>query len=402
MNSNDKKLIQPINVDSLVETSNVKKTSDKIVDFKDDVIKEDITEQFFDEDGIRAIIDNEMLFRSAPIRVVGSGSISSSSSGWVLEDDGITLEDIKAGSDPSILGWQNTMTFSAVDYDTVSWTSGIISLSEGTTFNIVSGNTGNMGSRTYIYFSKLDSETVLQTSTTAADAVGTGKILVAVAQNNDDNTSDATLQVFGGTGGLLLTTENLAANTITTNELTANCITANEISTNAVTAVKINVSQLSAISANIGTITAGSITGVTITGGTFRTASSGYRVQMTSANGIRFLNGSTELGKIQADTSGDLHLFGSDDIIFNAGGGDRCGVFGSYFRPVTDGTYNLGKSDFRWADVFTSKVSLDNWTLIEDGSGRFLIQKSGVDYLRIDSSDGDLHLQSGASIVYDL
>ncbi len=132
------------------------------------------------------------------------------------------ITDIQAGSELAIQGWQFSGTFSATNYRVVAWTSGTIKLMDGTTFAITGGNTGNMAAITYIYFSKATSETTLQTTTTASTAVGSNKILIAVAQNNSDTTSKATFQVFGGSGGQLLTVDNIAANSASTNEFISN------------------------------------------------------------------------------------------------------------------------------------------------------------------------------------
>ena len=80
----------------------------------------------------------------------------------------------------------------------------------------------------------------------------------------------------------------LKSNTVTADAIAAGTITATELAADSVTADEINVGNLAAINANMGSITAGSIdgatiTGTTITGGIVRTASSGARVQITSA-----------------------------------------------------------------------------------------------------------------------
>jgi len=161
------------------------------------------------------------------------------------------LASLATGSEQSIQGWQFTGVFSATDHDTVAWTSGTLTLADGSTFSIVSGNTGNISAVTYIYFSYSTSTTVLQTSTTASAAVGAGKILICVASNVASGKS-CEFQVFGGSGGIskLITASNIAAGTITADEIAANTITAN----------KLTVSQLAAISADLGSITAGNIT----------------------------------------------------------------------------------------------------------------------------------------------
>jgi len=166
---------------------------------------------------------------------------------------GPVITNIQSGSEIAIQGWQHDMSFSATDHNTVAWGSGTITLLDGTTYSINAGNTGAMSAITYIYLDIGTSTTVLQTTTTAATAVGTGKILIATAQNVASG-KKALFQVFGGKAlggiGKLITADEIAANTITASEIAANTITANEM----------NVGSLSAISADLGTITAGNIT----------------------------------------------------------------------------------------------------------------------------------------------
>ncbi len=207
----------------------------------------------------------------------------------------------------SIQGWTSDLTFSASDNDTVAWTLGTIKLTDGTTFSIVAGNTGNMSATTYIYFDKAVSETVLQTTTTAATAVGANKILIAVAGNVAVGKL-AEFQVFGGKGGVskLITADNIAASTITANEIAANTITSN----------KLSVSQLSAIAADLGSITAGTITGTIL-----QTASSGYRIKVNGSNNkIELLSDSTVQSSIYNDASAKLTLDTLDSIVFRRSG----------------------------------------------------------------------------------
>ena len=134
-----------------------------------------------------------------------------------LQDD---INDVNENI--TIQGWQQDMAFSPSDYRVVAWTGGTITLSNNDTYNISAGNTGDMAALTYIYLDINTSITVLQTTTTPATAVGVGKILIAVAQNNTDTSSYATFQVFGGKGGVFLGVDNLAANSVSTNEFVAN------------------------------------------------------------------------------------------------------------------------------------------------------------------------------------
>lgn len=142
--------------------------------------------------------------------------------------------------------WFFSGTWSVTDADTVAWGSGTLTTSNGGSYSITASNTGNMAAKTYIYFDLAVSSTAFQTTTTAANAVGDGKILIAVAQNG---TGEASYQVM-----------NDFQKNITAGQIVAGSITANEIAAGTITAAKMDVSQLSAIAANMGTITAGTIT----------------------------------------------------------------------------------------------------------------------------------------------
>lgn len=147
--------------------------------------------------------------------------------------------------DISAQDWTYSGTFSSTDADTVSWTLGDLVFSDGTTYSIVAGNTGNMGAKTYIYVNNAVSTTVLQTTTTPATAVGNGKVLIAVAQN------DSILATFA--------VMNDKTRSITASDIVAGSIVANNIAAGTITAAKLNITQLSAITADMGAITAGTI-----------------------------------------------------------------------------------------------------------------------------------------------
>ena len=145
--------------------------------------------------------------------------------------DGAQLEP---GTFPSTVldvanwGWGQTCVFSSTDDDTVSWTDGDFTSADGTTYSIVAGNTGAMTQKTYIYLSLLESETVYQHTTTPSDAVGLGKVLVAVAEDAAD---DATFML------------SEAAQIIGDN-IMANSINASKIVTGSVTTAQLNFTPL--------------------------------------------------------------------------------------------------------------------------------------------------------------
>lgn len=150
-------------------------------------------------------------------------------------------------------GWGQTCAFSSTDADTVSWGAGTFTSADGNSYSISAGNTGNMSAKTYIYLDLNVSDTTYQTTTTSADSVGVGKVLIAVAE---DGASSATYNL----------TE-------------ANQIVGDNILANTIDATKMNVGQLSAITANIGSVTSGTITGALI-----RTSSSTTRVELNQTN----------------------------------------------------------------------------------------------------------------------
>lgn len=259
------------------------------------------------------------------------------------------INSLKSTSLISIQGWTFDGVFSATDFDTVAWSAGTITLACGASFSINAGSTGNMTARTYIYFDMSASQVELAITGAASTAVGANKILMAVAEDNADATSDATFQVFGGTGGALFTKDNIAANTITANEIAANTLTANEM----------NVATLSAISANCGAITSGTITSTTV-----RTSASGGRAEMNPDDTFKVYN-----------TDGNLRLtMGNNELIFSPGGRimyngtiDHLFDFGAAyieagknFIPGEDEAYTCGSADQKWSDVRTLNETVYN------------------------------------------
>ncbi len=165
---------------------------------------------------------------------LSSGAVSTSK----IADGAVTEDQLAEGVvNLAMRGWIFTSTFSATNYRVVAWTLGTFTASDGTSYSIVAGNTGNMTALTYIYLDIGTSETVLQTTTTAANAVGSGKVLLAVAQNNSDTLSKATFQVFGGSGGNSIMVDNIVANSASTNEFVSNTA---QIANAIITSAKIN------------------------------------------------------------------------------------------------------------------------------------------------------------------
>ena len=113
--------------------------------------------------------------------------INASAEGINIEADNIAISGsttFSTGYNPTGYGkgFVSTLAWTATDYNTATWGSGSILTTDGTTYSIAAGNTGNIDALTYIYLAPATSVTVLQTTTAAATAAGVGKTLIAVVQ----------------------------------------------------------------------------------------------------------------------------------------------------------------------------------------------------------------------------
>lgn len=214
----------------------------------------------------------------------------------------------------ALLDWSNTLVFTATTYRQVGWAAGTIVLSNGTTYNIVAGNTGNMtaATRYYVYLDIATSTTVLQVTTTAANAVGTNKILVAVCYPST-SPKLATYQVMGGgSTGVLITADNVVANTLTTNEIAANTITAANIAAATITgteiaAATITGAKIAALTIEAGNIAANAITATKIAAATI----TGDKIAANTITG----------GNIGANTITADKFLGVGDFVFTQDSG---------------------------------------------------------------------------------
>lgn len=226
--------------------------------------------------------------------------------------------------------WTFSGTWSVTDADTVAWGSGTLTTSNGGSYSITGSNTGNMAAKTYIYFALGTSSTAFQTTTTAATAIGEGKILIAVAQN--------------GTGEANYIVMNDKQHNIDAANIVAGSITANEIAASTITAAKMSVSQLSAIAADLGTITAGTVTGATI-----RTSSSNPKFTMdsTTFQGIETSGATVFEVVVNGANAGDV-IMGDDASGSYAMWDDSAGTFNVFADNVpvtTTGTFGGDGSD---------------------------------------------------------
>jgi len=182
-------------------------------------------------------------------------------------------------------GWTISCTFSKLDADTVQWDSGYIVTADGTRYPsspavIAASNTGNMTGKRYIFYD-LTYPNELRVTDTPTTALGSGKILVAVAQNG---AVDPTWEVLQAQGGKSFDGASVAAGTIVGTSIAADTITSD----------KLYVTDLAAINATLG-----SVTGGVITGSTFRSTVDGDGNYMEwSGQTFKGMNGSSTLWEV--------------------------------------------------------------------------------------------------------
>lgn len=328
--------------------------------------------------------------------------------------------------DVSNWGWGQTCAFSSTDLNTVSWGAGVFTSANGETYSISAGNTGNMAAKTYIYLSLLDSTTTYQITTTPANAVGVGKVLIAVAQN------DTTAATYMMSEATQIVGDNILANTINASKITTGQLvvgtnvglgTAQDsagvttIVGNTVTTGYVNALNITAL----GTVTTGTLTGVLI-----QTSASDYTgVKMSSALGGINLYGQT-LNIL--DTSGTLYgylggyagylnlqavsgrnmLIGADDatVFFGNNVGTAAtlgGLLGSSTAPwntiyggnlVSNNLYAVGDASYlRW---FSSAWNFEHKVVAPEVSSTYL---TSVNTLRLTSTSSPL--TDNGSIYFD-
>lgn len=202
-----------------------------------------------------------------------------------------------------------------------------------------------MAAKTYIYLDLNVSETAYQTTTTSADSVGIGKVLIGVAE---DGASSATYDL---TEANQIVGDNILANTIDASKITAGTIDTDRL-------------------------TATAIDGMTITGATIRTSSSGKRINMSS------------------------------DILssYDSGNTERMRLDGEYFQFFDSG----GSNTFR-IETPTSLLTVvgalgSNRSVLingQGGSGYAALGIGGLNYIRADASSGDVEMFTDLEMNYN-
>jgi hypothetical protein len=221
--------------------------------------------------------------------------------GTALKIDGTAITHFNT----SIEGWTQEVGFSSTNANTVSWAGGALTSGNGTVYTIAAGSVAGMSTRWYVYLDINTSTTVLQTSSTAGNAVGSGKILVATAKNE---TGEATFFVFSGDAKLKVNGPDIVANSIDTNQINTGAITSDEIYAGAITSDKIRANN---ITAGLLDSTLILTTAIVISAAE---AASGGRWELTSAGIIGYnSSNASQVRLISANTaSGGKIIMGAD------------------------------------------------------------------------------------------
>lgn len=298
--------------------------------------------------------------------------------------------------------------FTAIDYETIQWSSGTIRLSDGTTYSINSKSSQALTGDHVIYFDKNESESELQISTNFADGIGEGKKPIAYATKNSVTTKGADIFPigFGGKvqldGGVHITdrsiiADNIAANAITANEISANTITANELTTGefvtdsaniadaiittakienaAITEAKIGDAEIARAkikdaainNAKINDLSADKINAGTLTGRTViaRGGGSGVDTKINSSNGrLEFINDGSVKSYMQDDGNGNFVLDADQEIYIRSSGvGDDIFIESGDDTDIDSDSFFIRCDkdiDFRESDQFDINYNSDD------------------------------------------
>ena len=273
----------------------------------------------------------------------------------------------------AVRGWTQTCAFSVSSATKVAWGAGTFTASDGTAYSISAGDTGTMSAKTYIYLDIGASTTAYQHTTTATTAVGDGKVLVAIAQNDTNEatyfllnnnsynidasnivsgsitsneiaastitgsniaaTTIAAANIVSGTitatqiAAATITGSNIAATTISASNIVANTITASQIAANTITASQIAANTITASQIAANTITASQIAASTITA---------TQMNVSTLSAITADLGSITAGTITLNTSGYIK---GGQTAYNTGAGFFLGYSGAAYKfSIGDGT----------------------------------------------------------------
>jgi ribosomal protein S19 len=159
---------------------------------------------------------------TAAFRVYESGIVDASDiriSGASSTVDVAVLQGLIAQDNLSLANqtWGQSCSFTSVDHNTVTWGGGEFVSSDGTTDTISAGTTGNIGTKTYIYYNG-STPGAYYVSTDINDTIGATKVVIGLVTPTTPG-KKASFQLFGGGGGIVLAGSDLVPGSVGYTEL---------------------------------------------------------------------------------------------------------------------------------------------------------------------------------------
>ena len=140
------------------------------------------------------------IYNSAGQTLIDGGYVSARA----IKAAAVTAEKLSLGAKKFI----HNIVWTATDYNTCSWSAGVIKFADGTTDNTNSGNTGNITQKTYVYY---NGTSTLQKTTSYTTAIGGNNIPLVIVELVADTNAKCIITpitiTIGGTidGDLIIT-----------------------------------------------------------------------------------------------------------------------------------------------------------------------------------------------------
>jgi len=313
-------------------------------------------------------------------------------------------------------GWTQSCAFTSADTDTVTWGGGTFIDSAGNSYTIDAGTTGDMVAKTYIYLSLLESETAYQKSTTSADSVGTGKVLIAVAQDETDAATYNLVQAEQIVGdnilvntidagkikvGTLIVGTNVAIGTAE-DEAGVTTIVGNTVTTGYITALSLVVGteiglgtaeDAAGVTTIVGnTITTGYVNALSITvlgsvtAGSISVVNGGNTIGLTPAGANAIFAGTTGSPQFRVTPAGALTATSvtiTGDVTATAGSDWTGNAIASAYignldaGKITTGSLSVARTDATNGATFNSNISGGGTGTDQVGNNGYVTNISG-------------------------
>jgi len=129
------------------------------------------------------------IYNSAGQTLIDGGYVSARA----IKAAAVTAEKLSLGAKKFI----HNIVWTATDYNTCSWSAGVIKFADGTTDNTSSGNTGNITQKTYIYY---NGTSTLQKTTSYSSAISNSNIPLAIVEPVVDTDAKCIITSFVNVG----------------------------------------------------------------------------------------------------------------------------------------------------------------------------------------------------------